>query len=102
MASLPVGYVTSNYHICCQDHGCCYRPNVRVTQSMQLPGNKVELIESYGGTLTSFQCASLIYRPNKKGIDGSCGNSHSQRLDTTGCGSPPPWAGNRNGAGISR
>ncbi|KAF1944049.1 hypothetical protein EJ02DRAFT_432816 [Clathrospora elynae] len=38
---------------------------------MQLPGNKVELIESYGGTLTSFQCALLIYRLNKKGIDGS-------------------------------
>ncbi|KAF1937491.1 hypothetical protein EJ02DRAFT_458703 [Clathrospora elynae] len=35
--------------------------SVRVTQSMQLPGNKVELIESYGGTLTSFQCALLIY-----------------------------------------
>ncbi|KAF1935413.1 hypothetical protein EJ02DRAFT_128122 [Clathrospora elynae] len=38
---------------------------------MQLPGNKVELIESYGGTLKSFQCASLIYKLNKKGIDGS-------------------------------
>ncbi|KAF1935111.1 hypothetical protein EJ02DRAFT_439446 [Clathrospora elynae] len=36
-------------------------PNVRVSQSMQLPGNKIELIESYEDTLTSFQCLTYLH-----------------------------------------
>ncbi|KAF1938953.1 hypothetical protein EJ02DRAFT_457456, partial [Clathrospora elynae] len=33
---------------------------------MQLPGNKVELIESYGGTLTSFQCVFVTTQARQK------------------------------------